>query len=149
MEVILLDKVQGLGQLGDKARVKPGYARNFLIPTGRAVRATKENLERFEQQRAELEIKLAERLSDAQKRADKFAGVELEIAVKAGDEGKLFGSVGAVDIVAAAADRDISLERAEIRMPDGGPLRQTGEYDIEVRMHADVRSTVRVNLVAS
>ena len=99
MEVILLDKVQGLGQLGDTARVKPGYARNYLIPQGKAVRATKQNVERFEAERAELERKQAERLSAAQKRADQFAGVTLEVQVKAGDEGKLFGSVGPTDIV--------------------------------------------------
>ena len=93
MEVILLDNVIGLGQLGDKANVKPGYARNFLIPQGKAARATKANLERFEAERAELERKQAERLSAAQKRADAFAGVELQVDVKAGDEGKLFGSV--------------------------------------------------------
>lgn len=148
MEVILLDKVIGLGQLGDKANVKPGYARNFLIPQGKAVRATKANLERFEAQRAELERQLAERLNAAQKRADSFAGVTLEIEVKAGDEGRLFGSVGAADIVDAAAGKDIAIERSEVRLPDG-PLRQVGEYEIEVKLHADVTTMVSVNLVAA
>lgn len=148
MEVILLDKVIGLGQLGDKANVKPGYARNFLIPQGKAARATKANLERFEAQRAELERQLSERLSAAQKRADSFAGVTLELEVKAGDEGKLFGSVGAADIVDAAASKDITIERAEVRLPDG-PLRQVGEYEVEVKLHADVSTMVRVNLVAA
>ncbi len=148
MEVILLDKVIGLGQLGDKANVKPGYARNFLIPQGKAVRATKANLERFEAQRAELERQLAERLNAAQKRAVSFAGVTLEIEVKAGDEGRLFGSVGAADIVDAAAGKDIAIERSEVRLPDG-PLRQVGEYEIEVKLHADVTTMVSVNLVAA
>jgi len=147
MDVILLDKVQGLGQLGDKARVKPGYARNFLIPTGKAVRATKANLENFEQQRAELERKQAERLSEAQKRADLFAGVVIEIAAKAGDEGKLFGSVGAADVVEAALAQGLTLERSEVRMPDGGPIRHIGEFDVEVRVHPDVSTTVLVNVV--
>ncbi|MEM7407040.1 MAG: 50S ribosomal protein L9 [Pseudomonadota bacterium] len=147
MEVILLDKVQGLGQLGDTARVKPGFARNYLIPQGKAVRATKANLQRFEEQRAELERAQAERLGEAQKRADQFAGVELEIAVKAGDEGKLFGSVGTADIAAAAQARDIALERAEVRLADG-PIRMTGEYDVEVRVHPEVSTTMKVNVVA-
>ena len=147
MDVILLDKVQGLGQLGDTARVKPGYARNYLIPQGKAVRATKANIEQFEAERAELERKQAERLSAAQKRADQFAGVTLEVQVKAGDEGKLFGSVGPSDIVEAAAAKGIEIERSEVRMADG-PLRQTGEYEIEVRVHTDVATTVRVDVVA-
>ncbi len=148
MDVILLDKVQGLGQLGDTARVKPGYARNYLIPQGKAVRATKANIEQFEAERAELERKQAERLSAAQKRADQFAGVTLEVQVKAGDEGKLFGSVGPSDIVEAAAAKGIEIERSEVRMADG-PLRQTGEYEIEVRVHTDVATTVRVDVVAA
>ena len=148
MDVILLDKVQGLGQLGDTARVKPGYARNYLIPQGKAVRATKANIEQFEAERAELERKQAERLSAAQKRADQFAGVALEVQVKAGDEGKLFGSVGLTDIVEAAAAKGIEIERSEVRMADG-PLRQTGEYEIEVRVHTDVATTVRVDVVAA
>lgn len=148
MDVILLDKVQGLGQLGDTARVKPGYARNYLIPQGKAVRATKANIEQFEAERAELERKQAERLSAAQKRADRFAGVTLEVQVKAGDEGKLFGSVGPSDIVEAAAAKGIEIERSEVRMADG-PLRQTGEYEIEVRVHTDVATTVRVDVVAA
>ena len=148
MDVILLDKVQGLGQLGDTARVKPGYARNYLIPQGKAVRATKANIEQFEAERAELERKQAERLSAAQKRADQFAGVTLEVQVKAGDEGKLFGSVGPSDIVEAAAAKGIEIERSEVRMADG-PLRQTGEYEVEVRVHTDVATTVRVDVVAA
>ena len=148
MDVILLDKVQGLGQLGDTARVKPGYARNYLIPQGKAVRATKANIEQFEAERAELERKQAERLSAAQKRADQFAGVTLEVQVKAGDEGKLFGSVGPSDIVEAAAAQGIEIERSEVRMADG-PLRQTGEYEIEVCVHTDVATTVRVDVVAA
>jgi large subunit ribosomal protein L9 len=148
MEVILLDKVQGLGQLGDTTRVKPGFARNYLIPQGKAVRATKENLARFEAERAELERKQADRLNAAQKRADQFAGVVLEVRVKAGDEGKLFGSVGAADIVAAAAEKNIEIDRSEVRMADG-PLRQTGEYEIEVRVHAEVSTSVRVDIAAA
>ena len=146
MEVILLDKVVSLGQLGDVVNVKPGYARNFLIPQGIAVRATKTNLESFEARRAELEREQTARLTEAQKRADQMAGLALEIPVKAGDEGKLFGSVGAQDIVDAMSTNGVTVERSEIRMGDG-PIRQLGEYAIEVRVHPDVATSVAVNVV--
>lgn len=145
MEVILLDKVGSLGQLGDVVRVKPGYARNYLIPQGIAVRANKVNLEAFEARRADLEKQQADRLNAAQKRADSMAGVVLEIPVKAGDEGKLFGSVGAQDIVDAAAANGVVIERAEVRLADG-PIRQVGEYEIEVIVHSDVKCTLTVNV---
>jgi large subunit ribosomal protein L9 len=147
MEVILLDKVGSLGQLGDVVNVKPGYARNYLIPHGIAVRANKVNLEAFEVRRAELERDQAARLSEAQKRADSMAGVALEIQVKAGEEGKLFGSVGAQDIVDAAAAAGVTVDRGELRMADG-PIRQVGDYEVEVRVHPDVITTLTVNIVS-
>ena len=146
MEVILLDKVGSLGQLGDVVRVKPGYARNYLIPQGIAVRANKANLEEFEARRAELEKQQADRLNAAQKRADGMAGLTLDVPVKAGDEGKLFGSVGAQDIVDAAARQSVEIDRSEVRLADG-PIRLTGEYEVEVRVHPDVACTVTVNVV--
>lgn len=147
MDVILLDRVPALGGLGDVVKVKPGYARNFLIPQGIALRANKHNLEAFEARRAELERVQGDRLNAAQKRADSLAGVALEIRVKAGDEGKLFGSVGAQDIVAAAAARDIALDRGEVRLQDG-PLRMLGDYQVELRFHTDVSCAVTVSILA-
>ena len=146
MEVILLDRIVSLGELGDVVKVKPGYARNYLIPQGIAVRANKANLEAFEARRAELEREQANRLGDAQKRADQMAGLALEIPVKAGDEGKLFGSVGAQDIADAAVASGVTVDRAEIRLADG-PIRQIGDYEVEIRVHPDVATTVTVNVV--
>jgi large subunit ribosomal protein L9 len=147
VEVILLDKVGSLGLLGDVVRVKPGYARNYLIPQGIAVRASKNNREAFEVRRAELELLQAGRLGEAQKRADTLAGLSLDVMVKAGDEGKLFGSVGAQDIADIAAAAGHAITRTEIRLADG-PIRQTGEYEVEVRVHSDVVCTVTVNVIA-
>lgn len=146
MEIILLDKVVSLGQLGDVVSVKPGYARNYLIPQGMAVRASKENREAFEARRAELEREQASRLSDAQKRADSMAGLALEIPVKAGEGGKLFGSVGPQDIAEAASASGVAVERSEVHMADG-PIRVTGEYEVEVKVHPDVSSTILVKVM--
>ena len=137
MEVILLDKVVGLGALGDKANVKPGYARNYLIPQGKAVRASKENREAFEARRAELEREQASRLADAQKRADSMAGLALEIPVKAGEGGKLFGSVGSGDVVAALGDAGHEVARSQVRLP-GESIRELGEYEVVVHVHPGV-----------
>ncbi|MBT6274441.1 MAG: 50S ribosomal protein L9 [Chromatiales bacterium] len=145
MEIILLDKVVSLGQLGDVVNVKPGYARNFLIPHGKAVRASKANREVFEERRVELERQLGERLSTAQKRADAMAGLAVEVAAKAGEGGKLFGSVGPQDIVDAATASGVEIERSEIHMADG-PIRQTGDYEVEVRVHHDVICTLTVKV---
>lgn len=146
MEVILLDRVDNLGKLGDKVRVRPGYARNYLLPRGKAVRATAENLASFEARRAELERHVAEELSAAQARAEKFHELVLTIAARSGEQGKLFGSIGPVDIVDAAEARGLEVERSEVRMPEG-PIRATGEHTITIHFHTDVNVEVKVIVV--
>lgn len=149
MDVILLDKIAKLGGLGDKVSVKAGYARNFLLPQGKAVVANAANLEVFEARRAELEAKLADELAAAQARADKLAALEgVEIASKAGDEGKLFGSIGTRDIADALTAAGVEVAKAEVRLPEGA-LRQTGEYDITIGLHTDVTATAKVVIVAA
>ena len=138
MEVILLDNIGKLGGLGDKVTVKPGYGRNYLVPYGLAVPATKENVEAFEAQRAELE---------AQARAEQLNDIELSLVSKAGDEGKLFGSIGPRDLADAISSAGIEVAKSEVRMPQG-PIRQTGEYDIDLHLHAEVDAVVRVVVVA-
>ncbi|MFI0471783.1 50S ribosomal protein L9 [Halomonas sp. HMF6819] len=147
MEVILLDKIGKLGGLGDKVTVKPGYGRNYLVPYGLAVPATKENVEAFEAQRAELEAQAAERKSEAEARAEQLNDIELSLVSKAGDEGKLFGSIGPRDLADAISSAGIDVAKSEVRMPEG-PIRQTGEYDIALHLHAEVDATVRVVVVA-
>lgn len=147
MEVILLEKVYNLGNLGDKVKVKPGYGRNFLIPSGKAVSATKENVAMYEEKKAELEKQQQEALAAANARADKLKDVSVTIARKAGSEGKLFGSVGTVDIAEAVIEGGTELEKQEIRMPEG-PIRATGDYEFDVQLHADVMTTIKVVVVA-
>lgn len=148
MNIILLDKVAKLGDLGDQVSVKAGYARNFLFPSGKAVPANKENVERFEQRRAELEKQLAETLNVAQGRADKLGALgEVTIVSKAGDEGKLFGSIGTRDVADAITAAGVEVVKAEIRMPHGA-IRETGEYDIAIHLHADVDTTIKVAVIA-
>ncbi|MFC3284659.1 50S ribosomal protein L9 [Litchfieldella rifensis] len=147
MEVILLDKIGKLGALGDKVTVKPGYGRNYLVPYGLAVPATKENVAAFEAQRAELEAQAAERKAEAEARAAQLAEIELSLVAKAGDEGKLFGSIGPRDLAEAIAQAGIDIAKSEVRMPEG-PIRQTGEYDIALQLHAEVSASVRVVVVA-
>lgn len=146
MQVILLEKVNRLGELGELVDVKAGYGRNFLIPQGRAVPATKENVVRFEERRAELEKLAGEKLAAAEKRADALRAVELEIAVRAGDEGKLFGSVGARDIVDAIIAKGVTVEKSEVRMPHGA-IRQAGEFEIDVQVHSDIVVQVKLAVV--
>ncbi|MDX1454007.1 MAG: 50S ribosomal protein L9 [Gammaproteobacteria bacterium] len=146
MEVILLTKVDNLGNLGDKVTVKPGYGRNYLLPQGLAKPATPENVAEFEARRAELEKQLAEELAAAQARADKLEGMSVEITSKAGSEGKLFGSIGTVDIADAVTKAGVELERKEVRMPEG-PLRMAGEHEIEIHLHSDVNATIKVVIV--
>ena len=147
MEVILLDKVQNLGTLGDQVKVRPGYARNFLIPNGKAVMATEANREYFESRRQELEEKAAQALATAQERADKVNGQSVEIARRAGDEGKLFGSVGTADIAEAlTASSGAAIEKHEVKLPEG-PMRNVGEYTVELQLHADVTASVTVNVI--
>ncbi|SFX73580.1 50S ribosomal protein L9 [Marinospirillum alkaliphilum] len=148
MQVILLEKINKLGALGQEVNVKNGYGRNYLIPQGKAVPATAANREVFEQRRAELEAASAERLAAAQARAAKLDALErVTIASKAGDEGKLFGSIGARDLAEAATAAGVELSKSEVRLPEG-PLRTTGEFEIQVHLHAEVESVLRVAVVA-
>lgn len=143
MEVILLEKVANLGSLGDKVKVKAGYGRNFLLPYGKAVAATADNLKAFEERRAELEKAAAEKLSAAQARGEALEGASVTITSKAGEEGKLFGSIGVRDIADAITAAGTEVEKSEVRLPEG-PLRVVGEYEIELQLHSDV--TVHINL---
>jgi len=147
MNVILLEKVHNLGNLGDTVAVKAGYGRNFLIPKGMAVPATASNIAKFEARRAELEKTAAEKLSAAEARREAMASLAVTLAHKAGDEGKLFGSVGTADIAEAITNAGHAVEKREVRLPEG-PIRQVGEYDIDVELHSDVVVTVRVNVIA-
>ena len=148
MDVILLEKVINLGNLGDKVKVKAGYARNFLMPKGKAVMATKENVARFEERRAELEAKVAEQIAEAKGRAEKLAALGgVTIAANAGEEGKLFGSVTASDIADAICAGGVEVAKSELKMPEG-PIRAIGEYDLMVQLHNDVEQTVKVTVVA-
>ncbi|MBD3586380.1 50S ribosomal protein L9 [Salinimonas sp. HHU 13199] len=148
MDIILLDKIANLGGLGDKVNVKSGFARNFLFPQGKAVPATKDNVEKFEARRAELEAKIAEDLAAAQARAEKLDALEeVTVAAPAGDEGKLFGSVGTKDIAEAITAAGVEVAKSEVRLPTG-TLRETGEYDIDVQLHSDVATTVKVVIIA-
>ncbi|WP_457675289.1 50S ribosomal protein L9 [Thiolapillus sp.] len=148
MEVILLDKVTGLGDLGDKVAVKPGYGRNFLIPSGKAIPATAANLAEFEKRRAELEKEAAEKLAAAESRKASIENLEsVTIAHKAGEEGKLFGSVGTTDISRACEEAGITVEKQEIRLPEG-PMRSTGEFEVVLHLHPDVNANLKVIIVA-
>ncbi len=147
MEVILLSKVENLGNLGDVVKVRNGYARNFLIPYGKAKAATKANVAEFEARRAELEKAAAEALAAAQARAAQLEGMAVTIAGKAGTEGKLFGSIGTAEIADALTAAGHAVEKREVRLPTG-PLRAVGEYDIELHLHTDVNTTVKVNVIA-
>jgi large subunit ribosomal protein L9 len=146
MEVILLEKIDNLGGLGDKVRVRPGYARNYLLPQGKAKFATAENVAEFEARRAELERAAAEALAAAETRRESLAGMVIEMKAKAGSEGKLFGSIGASDIADAVTARGVEVERREVRLPEG-PLRQAGEYEIELHLHADVNAEIRIIVI--
>jgi large subunit ribosomal protein L9 len=146
MNVILLEKVHNLGDLGETVSVKPGYGRNFLIPKGIAVAATADNVAKFEARRAELEKAAAEKLAEAEKRQQALSEVVVTIAHKAGEEGKLFGSVGTADIADAVTAAGVEVVKREVRMPEG-PIRETGEYDIDIELHSDLVATVKVNVV--
>ena len=149
MEVILLEKVANLGDLGDKVAVRAGYGRNFLMPQNKAVPASKENIEKFEARRAELEKAAADALAEANKRAEHIAGVgKVSIGSNAGDEGKLFGSVGPADIADALTATGMVVEKREVLMPEG-PIHMLGEYEINVRLHSDVTQAVTVEVIAA
>ena len=148
MDIILLDKIANLGGLGDKVSVKSGYARNFLFPQGKAVPATKANVEKFEQRRAELEAKIAEQLKAAEARAEKVQELaEVTIAAPAGDEGKLFGSIGTRDIAEAITAAGVEVAKAEVKLPTG-TLRETGEFEIDLQLHSDVMTSIKLIVIA-
>lgn len=148
MQVILLEKVTNLGQLGDVVKVKDGFGRNFLIPQGKAKRATEKNMAEFEARRAELEKQQAEILAAAQARAAKLEGMTVQITQKAGVDGKLFGSVTNGDIADAIKAQGIEVVKAEIRMPDGH-LKQVGDHPITIALHSDVTATITVSVLGA
>ena len=148
MQVILMEKMANLGNLGDVVKVKDGFARNFLIPQGKAKRATQANLKEFEGRRAELEKKANEQLQGAQERAEKLEGQKIDIAAKAGVDGRLFGSVTNADIAETLTkNTGIQVKKMEIRMPQG-PLKHVGEFPIVVQLHSDVLANISVHVVA-
>ena len=146
MQVILMEKVANLGDLGDVVKVKDGYARNFLIPQGKAKRATENNLKVFETKRAELEKAQAEQLAQAQERGAKLDGLMVQIAQKAGVDGRLFGSVTNYDIVEALQKQGFEVERAQVRMP-AGPIKQVGDTSIAIALHSDVVVNITVSVL--
>ena len=147
MQVILLEKITNVGNLGDVVKVKDGFARNFLIPQGKAKRATAENLKAIEARRADLETAAAERLVASQAAAEKLEGAAVQVTQKAGVDGRLFGSVTNVDIVEALKAKGFAVEKAMIRMP-AGPLKQVGEHPITVQLHTDVIAHITVTVIA-
>jgi large subunit ribosomal protein L9 len=146
MEIILLQKVANLGNIGDRVKVKSGYGRNFLLPQGKATLATAENIAKFEARRAEFEKTEREELAGAQSRAAKLEGAKLSLTAKAGSEGKLFGSIGTSDIAEALNKQGHEIERSEVRLPHG-PIRQAGEHVVQVHLHTDVTIDVPVVIV--
>ncbi len=147
MDVILLQKVANLGNIGDRVKVRSGYGRNFLLPQGKATLATTENVARFEARRAELEHLAREQLSSAEERAAALKDFKLTIRAKAGTEGKLFGSIGTADIAEAVSREGFKVERSEVRLP-AGPLRMVGEHAVSLHLHADVDVPLHVTIVA-
>lgn len=146
MQVILLQRIVNLGKLGETVNVKAGYGRNYLIPQGKALPATKTNIEKFEARRAELEEIEAKELAQAQERADNLADVNVIMRAKSGDEGKLFGSIGTRDIADALTKSGLEVDRAEVKMPDGA-LRQIGEYKVTIQLHHDITADILVTIL--
>jgi large subunit ribosomal protein L9 len=146
VDVILLKKVGHLGGLGEKVSVRSGYGRNYLIPSGFAVPATEANMKAFEERRAELEKEAADSLAGAEARREKLEGLTVTVARKAGDEGKLFGSVGTQDIATAVQEMGMELEKQEVRLPEG-PFRAAGEYEVTLHLHADVDATIKLEVI--
>lgn len=147
MEVILLDKVGKLGAIGDKVTVKSGYGRNYLLPQGKAVAATAKNIADFEARRAELEAAAAGKIADATARAEKLAALSVTIAANAGDEGRLFGSIGTRDIADAITAAGVAVAKSEVRLPQG-VIREIGQYEIDVQLHSEVIQAVKLAVVA-
>lgn len=147
MEVILLEKIANLGGLGDKVTIKAGYGRNYLIPSGKAVAATQQKIAEFEARRAELEKAAAEKLAAAQARATAISKLQVVITHKAGDEGRLFGSVGTHNIAEAITAAGVAVEKAEVRLPHGA-IRHLGEFPIDIQLHSDVVVTLPITIAA-
>ena len=147
MEVILLEKVENLGNLGDRVNVKPGYGRNFLIPGGKATPATEEHIKAFEARRDELEKTAADTLAAAEARREQLAEMSITIQARAGEEGKLFGSVGTADIAEAVVAAGVPVERHEVRLPEGA-FRQVGEYSVQIHLHTDVNTEIALIIEA-
>ena len=147
MEVILLEKIANLGALGDKVTIKAGYGRNYLIPTGKAVAATTQKIAEFEARRAELEKAAAAKLAAAQARADAISKLQIVITHKAGDEGRLFGSIGTHNIAEAITAAGVAVEKSEVRLPHGA-IRHVGEFPIDINLHSDVVVTLPVTIAA-
>ena len=146
MEIILLETIDRLGSLGDLVKVRAGFARNYLLPQGKAKLATAKNIAEIEARRAELEKQLAEVLAAAKARAERLEGLEVSISAKSGGEGKLFGSITNANITDAINEKGIDVEKSEIRMPEG-PIRVAGEYDIDVHLHAEVNATIKLTVI--
>lgn len=147
MEVVLLEKIQNLGDLGEKVKVKPGFGRNFLIPQKKAVPATPENVEKFEAQRAELEKAQADTLKAAQARANALKEFSISISAKAGTEGKLYGSIGTAEIAAAISEAGELVKKQEVRLPEGA-LRELGDHEVMLHFHSDIDVSVTVSILA-
>lgn len=147
MQIILLEKIVNLGSLGDTVNVRAGYARNFLFPQGMAVPATKANVEAFDARRAGLEAQAAAKLAEAESRAEKIEALALTVAVKAGDEGKMFGSLGSRDIADLVVAAGVEVSKAEVRLPQG-PLRALGAFEISVQLHPEVTASLKLRVVA-
>jgi large subunit ribosomal protein L9 len=148
MELILLEKIENLGDIGDRVKVKPGYGRNYLLPQSKAATATAENIEKFEKIRAELEARAAAALAEARARAEKLEGLTLTVPAKAGSEGKLFGSVGPAEIADACTRAGVEIEKQEVRLLEG-PLRAVGDHEVVVHLHSDVDVTLALTIVPS
>lgn len=146
MEIILLESIDRLGGLGDLVNVRPGFARNYLLPKGKAKLATAANIAEIAERRAELEKHEAEMLKAAKARAEQLEGLEISIAAKSGGEGKLFGSVTNANITEAVNEKGIELEKSEVRMPEG-PIRLAGEYDIDLHLHTAVNATIKLTVI--
>ncbi|MBV1876274.1 MAG: 50S ribosomal protein L9 [Pseudomonadales bacterium] len=147
MQIILLENVENLGGLGDQVNVKAGYGRNFLIPKHKAVAATEENIKSFDARRAELQQVADVKLSEATARAAKISALDITLSTKAGEEGKLFGSITVRDIAEAATARGVKIERGEIKMPTG-PIRELGEFEIDIQLHSEVKTVLKVGVIA-
>lgn len=147
MEVILLEKIDKLGELGDKVNVKSGYGRNYLFPQNKAIPATEDNLANFEARRHELQLLEDQKMAAAQARADQIAALDITIVARAGEEGKLFGSIGTRDIAEEVTRQGVELAKAEVRLPHGA-LRELGEYEIDIHLHSEVDAVLKLGIVA-